>query len=133
MFNFTNRLTETDKRSITETISDCYNNTVSNNTPSFAKIEKFDLFFTFSIHEGNFQTSVLRLSDCRFLLDSPVELPSVPVYAGLFDFNKGYEHYVNGDYITKKNEEAVRYIHDEVCRVFVQLAEYLVEQMENMK
>ncbi|USK48029.1 hypothetical protein LIT38_15765 [Bacillus sp. CMF12] len=133
MFNFNNRLTESDKRYITESISDCYNNTVSNSTPSFVKIEKFNLFFTFSVHEGNFQTSVLKLSDCRFILDSPVELPTVPIYAGLFDFNKGYEHFVNGDFITNQNEEAVRYIHDEVCRIFVQLAEYLVEQIENIE
>jgi hypothetical protein len=124
-------LAETQER-ISRSIRECYNEVVTSNATGFVKFEAFNLMFVLTVNPktSRFQASLVKLSDCRFTEDGPIEIPVEPVYAASFDFLEGMNSRLNDSLLTTENEGAVRFVNEELGRIFDKLMSILLGQLE---
>lgn len=130
--NVSYELSAAEQEDIRTRVRQCYNQVVTENTTGSVRFEPYDLFFMLALHHktGRFDAAVMKLSECAFLDGVPVEIPSEHMYTASFDFLAGLQSSVRQELLNKKNEPAVRFIHDELSFIFDHLTKVLMEQME---
>jgi hypothetical protein len=132
MPHLSKELCDADQKWISTQIRQSYNQVVTENTLGCVRLEKFNLVFLLTVNTKNsrFQASLLKLSDCLFPADGPIEIPVEPLYAATFDFVEGMRCRWNDAITMPENEPVVHFVHEELGRLFERLTLLMIKQIE---
>lgn len=103
-------------------IRQCYNRVVTTNAPSAVQLEPHELWFSLSVDSktSRFEAEIGR---------SP-ERGRETVYAASFDFLTGMNGRLADASLAPDVESAVRFVHEELGRIFERLTTILIGQLD---
>lgn len=118
-----NRLTTAEEEAINEMVSTCYNNLITGTNPNIQHISNLNVSISGEIHNNTM----------RFILNKELSnLNYQFLYSCEFNFNNGFVNNYSKT-LHDNNLEIVKYTDNYFYRLFINLLEYIEEQLRDSK
>ncbi|MEH7159048.1 hypothetical protein [Neobacillus drentensis] len=103
-------LSEYGEQLILNELKRCLKNTQETRNTNYGKVDEFDILIWTSYDEDGMAIFIFKLSECVFLLNEPVEVPTTPLYWARMELKGGFSSGANSEIQNTGYETVILYV-----------------------